>query len=190
MQRRHILSLLAAPVLGALAAPLALAQRSTAAQRALADIGKATVIVEGSGPRVLTIFFDPNCPYCHALYKELRPEVGRNGLQLRWVPVAILTPSSLTKAAAMLQAADPLQAFHDNEDNWNFGDSPGGGITPANDMLPATRARIEANNALLRSAGSFGVPTLLWRNTQGKVMMQVGPPGEGKALQNLLRSIA
>ncbi|MGC8508109.1 MAG: thioredoxin fold domain-containing protein [Thiomonas sp.] len=189
MQRRHILSLLASPVLVALAAPLVVAQHSAGPARALADIAKATVIVEGNGQRLLTIFFDPNCPYCHALYKDLRPEVGKNGLQFRWVPVAILTPSSLTKAAALLQAADPLQAFRDNEDNWNFGDSPGGGITPAKDVLPATRAKIDANNALLQSAGSFGVPTLLWRNTQGKVMMQVGPPDNGKALRDLLRSI-
>jgi thiol:disulfide interchange protein DsbG len=189
MKRRHVLSILAAPALLAVMGRPALAQ-NTAPARALAEIGKATVITEGSGPRVLTIFFDANCPYCHALYKELRPDVGKNGLQVRWVPVAVLTPSSLTKGAAMLQAADPLKAFYDNENNWNFGDSPGGGITPAKDVLPATRAKLDANNALLQAAGSFGVPTLLWRNTQGQVMMQVGPPRDGKDLRALLQSIA
>lgn len=190
MRRRQVLSLFIAPVLFDLAGPAARAQTASGPARALSEIGRATVIIEGSGPRVLTIFFDANCPYCHALYKALRPDVGKNGLQLRWVPVAILTPSSLTKAAAMLQAADPLQAFHENEDNWNFGDSPGGGITPAKDVLPLTRAKLDANNALLQTAGSFGVPTLLWRNAQGRVMMQVGPPKDAQALRALLRSLA
>ncbi len=188
MRRRQFFPLVLAPALYALVGRTALAQ-NTAAARALAEIGKATVITEGSGPRVLTIFFDANCPYCHELYKALRPDVGNNGLQLRWVPVAVLTPSSLTKGAAMLQAADPLAAFHDNENNWNFGDSPGGGIKPAKTVLPATRAKLDANNALLQAAGSFGVPTLLWRNRQGQVMIQVGPPSNEAKLRALLQSI-
>jgi thiol:disulfide interchange protein DsbG len=188
MRRRQFFPLVLAPALYALVGRTALAQ-NTAAARALAEIGKATVITEGSGPRVLTLFFDANCPYCHELYKTLRPDVGKNGLQLRWVPVAVLTPSSLTKGAAMLQAADPLAAFHDNENSWNFGDSPGGGIKPAKTVLPATRAKLDANNALLQAAGSFGVPTLLWRNRQGQVMMQVGPPSNAAKLRALLQSI-
>ncbi|MDD4888145.1 MAG: hypothetical protein PHO64_14725, partial [Thiomonas sp.] len=74
-------------------------------------IGEAHWVQEGAGPRIVYIFFDPNCPYSHKLYLATRAEVGKAGLQLRWIPVGQLEASSPGKAAAILSAPDPLAAF-------------------------------------------------------------------------------
>lgn len=192
--RRAVLRTALAAAIGASLiglAPLAAAQQTQNpdAVRVLGEMGKATVITEGKGPRVLDIFFDANCPYCHELYTALRPEVGKGGLQFRWVPVAILTPTSVTKGAAILQAPDRLKAFHDNENTYGKGPTgQGGGIAPATKVLPATSAILNANNALLEATKSPGVPTMLYRDKAGHAMLVVGPP-DAQQLKEILASV-
>jgi len=40
---------------------------------------------EGHGKRLLYIFIDPNCPYCHRLYTELQSRIGPEDLKVRWI---------------------------------------------------------------------------------------------------------
>jgi len=72
-----------------------------------AALEKADAVVEGSASpkRILYIFFDANCWYCHLTWKALQP-YEKAGLQVRWVPVAYQKDSSTTKAAAIMQAKD------------------------------------------------------------------------------------
>ena len=159
------------------------------AVKVLADMGKATVITEGKGARVLYIFFDANCPYCHELYTALRSEVGKDGLEFRWVPVAVLTPTSVTKGAAILQAPNRLSAFRENENTYGKGSNgKGGGITPATKVSPSSSAILNANNRLLEATKSPGVPTMLYRNKQGDAMLMVGPP-DSQQLKEILASV-
>ena len=159
------------------------------AVKVLAEMGKATVITQGKGPRVLNIFIDANCPYCHELFMALGPLAGKNGLQVRWVPVAVLAPSSVTKGAAILQAKDRLAALRENEMNYGKGPTgEGGGIAPATQVLPATSAILNANNALLDATRSPGVPTMLYRDKQGQAMLVVGPP-DAEQLKAILASV-
>lgn len=83
----------------------------------LAALPDATWIAEGQGRRVVYVFFDPNCPSCQLLYKNLRTFIASHDLQLRWVPVAIVNTTSLGKAAAILQALDPRAALRRNEEH-------------------------------------------------------------------------
>jgi thiol:disulfide interchange protein DsbG len=172
-------------------APFASAQQTQNpdAVKVLGEMGKATIITEGRGPRVVYIFFDANCPYCHELYTNLRPKVGKDGLEIRWVPVAVLTPTSVTKGAAILQAPDRLKAFHENENTYGKGPTgQGGGIAPASKVLPATSAILNANNDLLEATKSPGVPTMLYRDKQGDAMLVVGPP-DAQQLKDILASV-
>ena len=172
-------------------APLATAQQTqnSAATKALADIGKATVITEGKGPHVLYIFFDANCPYCHELYTALGPEAGKDGLEFRWVAVAVLTPTSVTKEAAILQAPNRLAAFRENEHT--YGKSPNGKgscIAPAAEVSPKTSAILNANNALRETTKSPGGATRLYRDKPGEAMMVAGPPNP-RQLKAILASV-
>jgi len=186
VRRRHALRVFAAV---ALATPsLLMAQTARQAEAVLAGIGRATFIAEGRGPHHLYIFFDPNCPFCHELYKKLRGFVGKVDVQFRWIPLGMLTPSSLPKAAAILQASDPLQAFYKNEDDYDFAANgqPGGGIEPAQTISPKVREQLAANLALYNGQKLFGVPVLVWRQADGRADMMIGVPSDAQ-LQQILR---
>lgn len=149
----------------------------TVASRLLAGMDQATWIGEGQGGRVVWIFFDPNCPYCHKVYERLRPWVGKDGLQFRWVPVGMLTPTSEGKAAAILQARNPLAAFRESENDFNFSAAgPGGGIAPARRIAGKTRMDLQANLSLLQGENVNGVPLLLFRRKDGAASLFIGAP--------------
>ncbi|MGC9237869.1 MAG: thioredoxin fold domain-containing protein [Thiomonas sp.] len=153
----------------------------------LTSIGKAHWVQEGAGPRIVYIFFDPNCPYSHKLYLATRAEVGKSGLALRWIPVGQLEASSPGKAAAILAAPDPLAAFHQNEDDWNFGDSPAGGIRPLSQPTAKVAQQLQTNAALMHQAGLQTFPVMLYRDASGRAHLIVGLlPGD--TLATVLRS--
>lgn len=147
---------------------------TTRARDLLTAVQQAHWIQEGRGPRVVYVFFDPNCPYSHKLYLATREYVGRGGLALRWIPVGALERSSPAKAAAILQAPDPLQAFRYNEDNWDFGDSPAGGIRPLEHPLPTTVQTLQRNAQIMHDAGLSVFPDLLFRDRGGQPRLYVG----------------
>ena len=58
----------------------------------LQQIGRTSAATLGSGPRVVDVFFDPNCPYCHELYDDLQRLAGGDpdALALRLAPATRL----------------------------------------------------------------------------------------------------
>ncbi|MDA8092443.1 MAG: thioredoxin fold domain-containing protein [Betaproteobacteria bacterium] len=183
-----------APILAiALAAAPSWAHADThdAAPAMLSQIGQATYIAEGHGVRIVYIFFDPNCLYCHRLYQDLRPWVGRNGLQFRWIPVGMLTSSSTPKAAAILQSSSPLQALKRDEKNYSLaaGLDHAGGIAPAARIASKVGHDLKANLALLVANGVYGVPAMLFRDTRGQPRLLDGAPASPSALRGLLRQV-
>ena len=191
-RRRALRALGAAACLAASPAvwPTAQAQSARQAEGVLAQIGKATYLAEGKGPRALYIFFDPNCPFCHELYKKLRAFVGKADVQFRWIPLGMLTPSSLPKAAAILQAPDPLQAFYKNENDYDFAANgqPGGGIEPAESITSKVKAELAANLAIYNSEKLFGVPVVIWRKADGRADMMIGVPSDAQ-IQIMLKEV-
>jgi thiol:disulfide interchange protein DsbG len=150
-----------------------------ARQQKLAETFKefdtANWIAEGKGARVLYIFFDPNCPYCHKLYEELRTRVGKNDLELRWIPVGILMTTSFGKAAAILEAKDPLAAFRQNEEKFSAG-----GAAQETFAGAATEKRLNQNSKLLTQIGGQSVPTLVYRDATGHIKVALGGPVPNK----------
>ncbi|MBU6261198.1 MAG: thioredoxin fold domain-containing protein [Burkholderiales bacterium] len=158
----------------------------------LRQMAQTTAVTLGSGPHVVDVFFDPNCPYCHHLYEDLQPWVGKQGLQLRWIPVAVLAPSSEGKAAAMLQAADTRKALARNEDDYdeNPRAGSGGGIVPAPKVAAATRDELARNLKVLHAAGAyFAFPLMVWRDKSGQAQMFLGAPRDAAQLKALLASV-
>lgn len=155
--------------------------QSAAEQRAasiLGDIGKATWIEEGKSPHVVYIFFDPNCPYCHRVYLDTRSAVKSGKVQIRWIPVGVLTTTSAGKAAAMLEAKDPLAAFYKNENHYERGS--GGAIEEALLGSDKTEQALNTNAALLNRTGAGAVPTLLFETDTGKALVIQGAPPADK----------
>ena len=125
------------------------------------QLAKSVYVVDGpERPKtVIYAFMDPNCVYCHFAWEAMRPYV-RAGLQMRWIPVGILKPSSGPRAATILSATSPRQALAANESGFDLRDETGG-IAPAVSIAPRVRAALEGN--------------LCWRRPKFEPRMRVVP---------------
>ena len=99
-------------------------------------------------------------------------------MELRWIPVGILATTSPGKAAALLVAKDPLQAFYYNEDHYHNG----GGIEE--DLAtPTIEKQLKANAALLARTGFDGVPVMLFHASDDTpYLIQGSPPPDKLAI--------
>jgi len=140
------------------------------------ELEKTVVITEGAkdAKSVLYVFFDPNCYYCNLTWKALQP-YEKAGLQVRWVPVAYQKPSSVGRAAAILEAPDRAAALRENEINY---DRPyfDGGIKPMDKVQAELAAQLRANTELMRKFGVPATPLLVWKDKNGNVQLKPGVP--------------
>lgn len=120
--------------------------------------------------RIVYAFIDPNCPYCWHLWTTARKYYDQ-GLQMRYIVVAILGQSSLNKAAAILAADNPKHALKVNETGF---ENHSGAIEPMEKIPDDLRAKIVANNELMLQFGFNGTPAMVWKNDKGAVMTQNG----------------
>lgn len=146
---------------------------SSPADGVLADAPRTTWIAEGrGGRRIVYIFFDPNCPSCALLHRNLRTLIGPHDIQVRWIPVAVVNVTSLGKAAAILQAPDPLTALRHNEERYH-GESYSGDI---DEDIPTaeTEQKLRANERLLNTLDIPVVPTMLFAAKDGRAVLIQG----------------
>lgn len=139
------------------------------------ELRKADWIAEGSksAKRIVYVFTDTECPYCHRLWHAIRPQVKAGKVQVRYLLVAVIKPQSMPRAASVLDAKDPIATFTRNESD--FRNSP---VPLARQIPAATREKINANNNLMDQLGISGTPGVMYKDAQGKVHKIVGLPPE------------
>jgi len=162
--------------------------RQKAAASMLADIQQATWFRDGKSAHVIYVFFDPNCPYCHKVYEMLRPQVQRGEVELRWVVVGKLMATSTGKAAAILEAKDPTEAFYRSERGFSQETGTFGGIEEEPAPRDDTLRKLDANLALLKRSGFDAVPALLFRTRDGRADFVRGAP-PAAFLEKLLKEL-
>jgi thiol:disulfide interchange protein DsbG len=140
-------------------------------------------IRDGKSSKVLYVIFDPNCPYCHGLYSTLRSEVMAGNVEVRWVPVSILTETGASSVAA-------VYARPDQDRGAALGQAFNHILAPAA-VTPAVDKALAYNLLLLRDsetgADQGRVPVILYQ--QGDtVHVQEGVPDPGQ-LQAILASL-
>lgn len=130
-------------------------------------------IADGSdtAERVVYTFTDPNCPYCNKFWNDARPWVASGKVQLRHVIVAILTPTSAGKAAALLSAKDPKLALNEHEQEHAFG-----GIEPLDQISVTVRQQLDANQLLMQQLGLSATPAILYKDANGNLQKMQGAP--------------
>lgn len=152
-------------------------RKTSAADEMLARIDQATWIAEGKSEHVVYIFFDPNCPYCHRVYVDTRDWIKNNSVQLRWIPVGVLTPTSHGKALTLLDAKDPVKLFHESEDKFSGAD--GGALDESLGGSEKAEKALKVNAEILRLTGFDAVPSLLFRaNNDQAILVRGAPPAE------------
>lgn len=142
--------------------------------KALAD---AAWIAEGAKRegRVVYVFTDTECPYCHRLWQKLQPYLASGDVQVRNVMVAVIAPKSLPRAAAILGAKNPAAALRAHEQA--FGHSPVAADGPVADAL---HAKIMANSRLMDRMGASGTPAIVYRDAGGRVRIVTGLPDDAR----------
>lgn len=141
-------------------------------------------VADGSdqAERVIYMFTDPNCPYCHQFWQAARPWVTAGRVQIRHVLVGILKPSSQGKAAAILSADDPSAKLAAGERNYDSG-----GVTPLEQVSDAQAATVNANNQTMQSFGLFATPAIVYHDADGAVTVKQGLP-RGDELTRIMGS--
>ena len=133
-------------------------------------------ITEGakSDTNMIYVFFDPNCIFCHLLWKAIQP-YEHAGLQVRWMPVAFLKKDSADKAVALLTAKDGAAAMALNMSKFNK-DIESGGIQAEVNSPKDVLDKVSANTTLMNHFGSSGTPTIVWKDKAGQVRVVSGMP--------------
>lgn len=140
------------------------------------SLEKSSYVVEGTtkNPKSLIyVFVDANCPFCHFAWKALQP-YEKAGLQVRWILVDTLGPTSMPKAIEVLAATDKTAAFRKMEENhgkpWTA--SPQFSAT----SKPEIAEKIRHNGEIMGTFGINGTPGIVWKDKQGKVNVKAGMP--------------
>lgn len=137
--------------------------------------GQAAWIEEGKGGPLVYVFFDPNCPYCHRLWGNMRQAVQAGEVTVRWLPVAILAESSKGMAAAIYNAPAPSEKLGAMV-NWQ--------------MQPETISKevnlnLSRNLLLMRDTGQTGVPVIVYQ--KGGATRTVAGALDAHEISQLLR---
>lgn len=138
---------------------------------------KADWIVDGKkdAPRVVYVFADPFCPYCHQFWQQSRPWVDAGKVQLRTLLVGVIKPESPATAAAIMTSADPAKTWHDFERS-------AGKMTLNVPVKPADNATRSLNmhQRLMDSLGASATPAIYYMNKNNVLQQVVGLPDEQK----------
>ncbi|MHB1544111.1 MAG: thiol:disulfide interchange protein DsbG [Gammaproteobacteria bacterium] len=131
-------------------------------------------IAEGAAhPRTIVYaLVDPNCVYCHHFWEWVQPYF-KKGLQVRYLMVAVLAPSSLGKAARVLQSRNPARAYNQMEEAYAHG-----GLAPLarSQIDPKTYAKIRNVTLLFSWLGFRGTPAIIVRGIHGGLHLTSGVP--------------
>jgi thiol:disulfide interchange protein DsbG len=137
------------------------------------QLEKSTWIEDGSkqAQRVVYVFTDPNCPYCKKFWNDAQPWIKAGKVQLRHIIVAILTPTSAGKAAALLSAKNPQAALTQMELH-----HASGGIKPLEQIPASIRTKLDANQNLMEQLGSSATPAIFYKGESGNLEKLEGAP--------------
>ncbi|MBN6742723.1 thioredoxin fold domain-containing protein [Acidithiobacillus sp. MC6.1] len=140
-------------------------------------------IQEGHHGPIIYDFTDTNCPYCHLIYVTEAPLIREGKLTVRYVPVAIIKPSSMPEAAAILQAKNPIAALQHAEQE--IGNSMTTGkpakLPQATDSIGAAPQKtitvikkIAVNNKFLQEINVNELPDIIYLPKKGKLGLITG----------------
>lgn len=128
----------------------------------------------GSAKSKIYVFMDPNCIFCHLLWKALQPYENA-GLQVRWIPIGFLKNDSAGKAAALLDSKEKSKALSNLENNFSEKDESGG-IESEKIISPATQSELNENRKLFSAMGFQGTPAVVFTDSTQHIRAKQGMP--------------
>lgn len=130
---------------------------------------------KSDAPRIVYVFSDPNCPYCHKFWQEARPWVESGKVQLRHIQVGVIRDESRAQVATLLMSKNPTAVF--NDININRGKNR---LKPAENIPLEIAEKIDFNQSLMGKYGFFSTPSIAWRDSTGNFRSAQGMPSDLK----------
>lgn len=147
------LSLKAAIAQGIVPKPMPPAEVATQAARA------PGFVVGHAGPLIMA-FEDPNCSACRFFMQSVAGQIKAGQLRVKIIPVGMLKPDSLGRAATILSSKNPAAAWQQNEAAFDLKNEEGGYPVMAHPSADSIKA-IQANTALLAKTGKVATPAIV-----------------------------
>lgn len=143
------------------------------ARNVFGALDKSYSFVEGTAGPLVYAFTDLNCPSCSQFWQAARQPIAGGRLRVRWIPVAILGPTSEPKAAAIMTSNNPVQTYTAHEAKIGAPLA----LTKPDDR---THNALEANTALLNmvTQGQMATPILISKGSDGKSVTSRGLPND------------
>ena len=196
MNKFPLISLAAAALLALASFDAPAAQWSGATLRQGAPVTLETLqqtrwIADGrdDAPRKVYVFLDANCIYCAQFWADARPWVDSGKVQLRYLMVGVIAPTSAGKAATLLADPDPARRLTAYERAHAFGvarmlqGGPHASMEDANlpptPVSPDVARFLETNQGFMNAFNLRGTPGLVFRGLDGQTVAIGGIPRAG-----------
>jgi thiol:disulfide interchange protein DsbG len=127
------------------------------------------------------VLFDPQCPHCGRLWQASVPLHSK--VKFVWIPVSFNPTKSLPQGAALLSAANPVEAMTAHEQSLLAGT---GGMSASADIPEELKQAITNNTQLLNRLGINSVPYLLGKHRKTGEVVSYNGAMDTAALANLL----
>lgn len=136
----------------------------------LAKQGKGFSVGALMSSNTVYVMFDPQCPHCGHLWEQSLPLHKK--LKFVWMPVAFINAKSAPQGAALMTAANPVEAMTTHEAS--ILDGTGG--TAASSSIPDDiAAAIKKNTELFNAMSVESVPFIVAKNAStGQVVTNTG----------------
>jgi len=142
---------------------------TTSSYDAVASKGKGFTVGSLMSAQAVYVIFEPQCPHCARLWQASLPLHDK--VKFVWMPVSF-SAKSLPQGAALMTAADPVQAMSAHEELLLAGK---GGMSAPADFAPDLEQAIKANGQLLTSLGADSVPFLVAKDRRtGAIISHAG----------------
>lgn len=137
---------------------------------AVAAQGKGFTVGAMMSVNTVYVLFDPQCPHCSHLWQASLPLQSK--IKFVWIPVAIMNAKSAPQGAALLAAANPVEAMTQHEQSILAGT---GGTSASASMPDDLQQALKGNTALFNSLGVESVPYVLAKNLKtGQLVSRSG----------------
>lgn len=127
------------------------------------------------------VMFDPQCPHCGHLWEQALPLQKK--VKFVWLPVAFIGPKSAPQGAALLTAANPVEAMTAHEASILAGT---GGSAASSSIPDDIAAAIKKNTDLFNGMGVESVPYIVARNASNGAVVTNAGALETAALEQFL----
>ncbi|MDD2917726.1 thioredoxin fold domain-containing protein [Rhodoferax sp.] len=127
------------------------------------------------------VLFDPQCPHCGRLWQASLPLHDK--VKFVWIPISFNPTKSVPQGAALLAAANPVEAMTAHEQSLLAGT---GGMAASADVPDEIKQAITTNTQLLNRLGADSVPFMIGKHRKTSEIVTFNGAMETAALANFL----